>query len=172
MLHILIDKGIERGIVMRILIFSDSHADISLCSALIEKIGADIVLHAGDHARDAEKLLEKFPDLDIRFVCGNCDFIDTPTELNFCIENKNIFLTHGHKFNVKHDYEYKKLHYKALEIGADLAVFGHTHDPYNCDYGNIILLNPGSIKYTRTFGIAEIENNKLRADICDANLWL
>lgn len=157
---------------MRILVFSDSHGDISLCSTLIGKIGADVIVHAGDHARDAEKLIKQFPDADIRYVCGNCDFINAPHELSFNLKNKKFFLAHGHRYNVKNDIEYRAFHCRALEIEADLAIFGHTHLPYNCDYGNIILLNPGSIKYTRTFGIVEIEENKIRADICDGNFWI
>ena len=59
-----------------------------------------------------------------------------------------------------------------MEAGADLAVFGHTHIPFYENSGNLILLNPGSIKYTRTFGIIEIDGSKICADICDADQWL
>ena len=36
-----------------------------------------------------------------------------------------IFFTHGHKWGVK--YSTDRLFYKAKEIGAQIALFGHTH---------------------------------------------
>lgn len=171
---ILVKKCRKAGIfVMRILVFSDSHRDVQSCLVMINKIaGVDMVIHAGDHAADAEDLQMIFPDIDVRFVCGNCDFSKAPAELLFKADGKNIFLTHGHLHNVKYDSEYKTLADSALEKNADIAVFGHTHKPFYKNTGNLILLNPGSIRYGRTFGIIETDAGKLRADICDLNTWL
>lgn len=158
---------------MRILVFSDSHHDVGSCVTMIDKIaGVDMVIHAGDHAADAEELQLMFPELDIRFVCGNCDFSKAPSKLSFKAEDKNVFLTHGHLYNVKYESEYQTLTESALEQNSDIAIFGHTHVPFYLNTGRLILLNPGSIKYGRTFGIVEIENGKLRADICDMSAWL
>ena len=51
-----------------------------------------MILHAGDHASDAKDLIFLYPDIDIRFVKGNCDFSTAPTELIIEVENKKIFL--------------------------------------------------------------------------------
>ena len=59
----------------------------------------------------------------------------------------------------------------SVDLGGavmDCAVFGHTHQGL-CDIKNgITLLNPGSIRYGKTFGVIEIEDGKLRADILNA----
>ena len=156
---------------MRILIFSDSHGEISLCTSVITKIGADMIIHAGDHATDAERIKSIFPDISVKYVKGNCDFSHAPSELDIALsDNKKIYVTHGHIFNVKNSY--LSLELKAAEINADMVVFGHTHIPYNLNTGRTIFLNPGSIKYTRTFAVAELECGKLSADILNAADWM
>lgn len=158
---------------MRILVFSDSHGDTDTCSFVMNRIPeTDMIIHAGDHAADAEKLRQLFPKTDIKFVRGNCDYTAAPDKLSFEVSEKKFFLSHGHLYNVKFDADYKRLNEAALSENSDIAVFGHTHVPYYNNSGKIILLNPGSIKYGHTFGIIEIDNNKLRADICSSDMWL
>ena len=154
---------------MRILVFSDSHHDIDGCVSVINRIiGIDMILHAGDHAQDAQNLARLFCDTPINYVSGNCDFADAPKDLVFNASGKKIFLTHGHLYNVKNDLEYSCLFARAKELGCDCVVFGHTHQGL-CDIKDgITLLNPGSIRYGKTFGVIEIEEGKLRAAVCDA----
>ncbi len=153
---------------MRILAFSDSHQDINSCISVINRIiGVDMIVHAGDHASDAQRLASLF-DIPVNFVSGNCDFADAPKELVFSADGKKIFLTHGHLYNVKNDLEYSSLLRRAKELSCDCAVFGHTHQSL-CDIKDgITLLNPGSIRYGKTFGVIEIEEGRLRAAVCDA----
>jgi len=153
---------------LRILAFSDSHQDINSCISVINRIiGVDMIVHAGDHASDAQRLAGLF-DIPVNFVSGNCDFTDAPKELVFTAGGKKVFLTHGHLYNVKNDLEYSSLLRRAKELGCDCAVFGHTHQSL-CDIKDgITLLNPGSIRYGRTFGVIEIEEGRLRAAVCDA----
>ena len=153
---------------MRILVFSDSHRDTDDCIKVIKNIvGVDMILHAGDHADDAEKIKAAIPDIPINYVAGNCDFGAYPKELVFHADGKKIFLTHGHLYNVKNDYGFSRLLERAKELGCDCAVFGHTHEPL-CDVkGSVTLLNPGSINYGKTFGVIEIENGVLRAAVCN-----
>ena len=154
---------------MRAAVFSDSHNDTECCKSVINRIaGVDMIVHAGDHSADAERLMAAFPHIPIKYVVGNCDFGSAPRELVFEAEGKKIFLTHGHIYNVKNDLGYSTLLRRAGELDCCCAVFGHTHLGV-CDIkGGITLLNPGSIRYGRTFGVIEIENGKLRAAICDA----
>ena len=153
---------------MRILIFSDSHRDVESCADVITRIvGVDMIFHAGDHASDAAQIAARFPHIPVRSVLGNCDFSQAPKELVITAEDKKILLTHGHLYNVKNDYEYSSLMRRASELNCDCAVFGHTHEGL-CDIkGGITLLNPGSIKYGKTFGVIEIEDGKLRAAVCN-----
>ena len=153
---------------MRIIVFSDSHKDCKICEDVLKRIiDVDMILHAGDHSEDAKKISKKFPDIPAYFVAGNCDFGEGEKEMIIEAKGKKIFLIHGHLYNVKNDFEYDALYERAKNLGCDCAVFGHTHLGH-CDVKRgITLLNPGSIRYGRTFGVIEIENGKLRAAICD-----
>ena len=153
---------------MRILVFSDTHREIERCIKTIENIiGVDLILHAGDHLTDGWELFRAFPQIPIEYVKGNCDFKEGATELIIEAEGKKIFLTHGHFYNVKSESDYNTLKEYAKEKGCDMAVFGHTHIPYNENFGDFSLLNPGSAKYNRTFGVIEIENGKIKSAVCD-----
>lgn len=157
------------GVVLRIIVFSDSHKDIDSCARVIRNmVGVDMVLHAGDHASDAAELEKMFPEIEFKYVAGNCDFTAVPSELIIEAEGKRIFLTHGHGYAVKYDSDYYTISQKGAAVGADCVVFGHTHVPV-CDFSkNPPILNPGSIKHGGTFGVIEIEDGKLKACTCNA----
>lgn len=153
---------------MRILVFSDSHKDVESCAKVLQRIiGVDMVIHAGDHAKDAMALQELFPRIPVKYVSGNCDFADAPQELIVEAENKKILLTHGHGYGVKSEENYTTLRTHAENLSCDCVVFGHTHIGFSDISSKVILLNPGSIKYTKTFGVIEIENGKLKTAICN-----
>lgn len=143
----------------RILVFSDTHNSIVLCEDVINRIPCDLIFHAGDYTDDAQRLEKKFPNKEIIYVRGNCDvFSHAPDERMIEIDKVRIYLTHGHKHRVKYDSDYGSLAQAAREGGCAVAVFGHTHIAY-CERNNgILLLNPGSAKYTGTYGIIEIDD--------------
>lgn len=154
---------------MRILVFSDSHKNISACTAVVENIiGVDMILHAGDHASDAAWIQKCFPDIPVKYVCGNCDMNIAPAEMIIETEGKKIFLTHGHLYSVKSQPDYRFLTETAIAKGCDCAVFGHTHQAVHIKSDGFTLLNPGSIKHSRTFGVIEIENGVLKAAVCES----
>ena len=155
---------------MRILVFSDSHGNTEGCEKIIRTIsGVDMILHAGDHANDARRLEQMFPDIPVNYVNGNCDFSSAPQELVIEADGHKIFLTHGHNYYVKSEENYTTLINKALSAKCGCVVFGHTHLPYNDCSKKITVLNPGSIKYTKTYGLIETENGILRSAVCDAS---
>ncbi len=125
-----------------------------------------MVLHAGDHASDAAELEKMFPEIEFRYVSGNCDFSKAPSELIIDAEGKKILLTHGHGYNVKSEENYTTLREKGVSCGCDCVVFGHTHRGFNDCTRKPILLNPGSIKYDGTFGVIEIKNGVLKTAVC------
>ncbi len=153
----------------RLVVFSDTHKCIEPCVRMINNIkDIDMIIHAGDHWADAREIENSFGDIPIKYVKGNCDFSLAPIEELIEVEDKKIFVTHGHMYDVKLEPDrYDTIKKRGYELGADIVVFGHTHIPYNMNLGNITLFNPGSVKYTRNFGVIEIENGKIGTAILD-----
>ena len=154
---------------MRILVFSDTHNNVSRAFGVINNlIGIDAVIHCGDGVLDVKALQEDFPDIKFFCVKGNCDISGANAEELIELGEKKIFVTHGHRYNVKSeiDFEYETIRDKGRELGADAVLFGHTHIPYNRNWGDITVMNPGSIKYGGTYGVIEIENQRLKSCIC------
>lgn len=153
---------------MKILVLSDTHGDIDNAERVIRKNSddVDLIIHLGDYFRDAEKLAGIFPGLNFEYIYGNSDFMigEVPGEKILELAGKKIFITHGHRYSVKWDYD--KLHKKAEELGVDALLFGHTHVPdivYGKDY---ILINPGSTSDPRedsceSYAVIEINKGKL-----------
>ena len=153
-----------RGIKMfRIIVFSDTHGEINSCIKIIENIkDVDMIIHAGDFGKDALKIKSAYPDIPLEYVNGNCDGVSLLTKKEINVLNKKIFLTHGHLYNVKNeDPDYDTLTINAIEKECDIAIFGHTHIPFCAKFNEISIINPGSVKYSRTFGVIEIENDKI-----------
>lgn len=149
---------------MKIIVISDTHGnnkDIFKKISEIEK--PDFIFHLGDYVEDGIKISKAF-GIETIIVRGNGDMGLTKYNEDELIEikGKKIFLTHGHKYNVSNSLT--NLYYKALELGADLVLFGHTHIPINIKENNIIVMNPGSPTLprgnnrTKTFGVVEIKN--------------
>lgn len=154
---------------MRILVFSDSHKNISACVSVIENIiGVDMIIHAGDHASDAAWIQKCFPHIPVKYVIGNCDANIAPAEMIIEAENKRIYLTHGHLHSVKSQEDCHSLIDSAVSKSCDCAVFGHTHRGVCFESGGITILNPGSIKHSGTYGVIEIEDGRLKAAVCEA----
>lgn len=142
---------------MKAIIFSDSHKSFS---PMLEAINAEgninQIIHAGDVHSDVEDLEIMYPKIPVASVKGNNDWLlrDVPEDRLFEFGSIKIFLTHGHNYGVK--YSLAKLYTKAEELGADIAIFGHTHVPHTEKIGNILLFNPGAA--SKSYGILEISN--------------
>ena len=144
---------------MKALIFSDSHQNVGAMQRIIEK-EKDIsyIIHAGDVFSDVEELMMLYPRKNFIYVIGNNDLFvkDEPTERFFELFGVKIYLTHGHKENVK--YGIYKLYMTAREKGADLVIFGHTHRKFIEEEEGICLFNPGCA--SSSYGILEINKGK------------
>ncbi|MCM1130906.1 MAG: metallophosphoesterase [Roseburia sp.] len=119
---------------MKILVLSDSH-HTPLESLDYKKY--DVVIHCGDYGNCLTSLTKN----QVFFVRGNCDFFGEDY-LFFSLYGKKIFVTHGHRENVK--YGLNRLIYKSLEMGANITLFGHTHQQICFQEEGILFLNPGS----------------------------
>ena len=74
---------------MRILVLSDSHGCVEPMEQCVERVQPQVILHLGDCVRDAQRLEERYPDIPLLGVPGNCDYggLDQPerlTELGGC----------------------------------------------------------------------------------------
>lgn len=133
---------------MIIAVVSDTHGIVLPVAYSLQRNKVDIVLHLGDNASDAKKI-EQITGMEIYAVAGNCDenSKDVPEELVLEIRRKKFFLTHGHNYDV--DNGIYKIVEKAKEVGADYALFGHTHVHIRERVDGITVLNPGSTTLPR-----------------------
>ena len=148
---------------MKILVLSDSHREEAPMLAAVRQERPDALVHLGDHANDARALAEEYPLLPLVTVKGNCDFAtDAP-------DGTVIFAVHGHRYHVKNGL--LSLRYAALEQGAHIVLFGHTHCPY-CEYRDgLWLLNPGACGGVRpTCGVITMENHKISCQTKEVSL--
>ena len=146
---------------MTLLVLSDSHGRPDLIEEAIRRVRPAGILFAGDGLRELPRVERPCP---LWAVSGNCDWLSTPliisgsafepqTEELVTVEGIRILLTHGHKYGVKSGPTAAA--YRALELGADILVYGHTHVPVEyrlppAEGGSeerkpLILFNPGSI---------------------------
>jgi len=133
---------------MRIGVISDTHMVISSIERLEKEIkGVDILIHLGDNVEDIATI-KKYYKGEIINVKGNCDFSEgVPSDRLIEVCGKKIFLTHGHRYGVKENLS--RLRYKALETGADIVLYGHTHIAKIDFEEGIWYINPGSASLPR-----------------------
>ena len=132
---------------MRVGVFSDSHGDHEALDDLLERMGTlDAACFLGDVARDAEHLQERLAAMPnqppLYAVRGNNDYFSTcalPWEQLIELGGVRIYMTHGHRLA-----SLMGLAYKAQECGAQVALFGHTHQALCETAQGVLLLNPGS----------------------------
>ncbi len=155
---------------MKILVVSDTHGNIEKMHLAVELERPNLVLHLGDHDADAMELARQMPNLDIAWVCGNCDiFSDSALVYERSVQGVKIFAAHGHKYNVKSGL--LRFQYAAMEVGAQVALFGHTHCAYCQELNGIWLMNPGACGgYRASYGLIEIENGSVCCRIVEGNL--
>ena len=58
---------------MRILVLSDSHGCVEPMEQCVERVQPQVILHLGDCVRDAQRLEERYPQIPLLGVPGNCD---------------------------------------------------------------------------------------------------
>ena len=145
---------------MKVLVLSDSHGRADTLRRAIEAEKPHAMLYLGDGLSDAEKIREEYPLLPITTVPGNCDWGSLEeTERLIELDGVRILMLHGHTRGVK--YNGMNAYYAAKEMGTDVLLYGHTHCPL-VDYdGTTYTMNPGSIRYTGTYGVLVLENGKV-----------
>lgn len=151
---------------MRILVVSDTHRDAyALREAILKQPTAEVVIHLGDGAEEAQEMKDSFPEKMFLLVRGNCDWGSTlPLEDEITLGGKRIFFTHGYTYNVKYGL------YTVMEAArgrkADILLFGHTHYAMTDYEDGLYLMNPGSLNGSRgTYGIIDITDQGVVTNI-------
>lgn len=161
---------------MTIPIISDSHGSGYRAEYIFERLKKcgdypATAIFLGDGARDIEDGIPK--DCELISVAGNCDvwtslFDDDgneiPDERLEIIGGLRIFITHGHKYSTKSSIV--PLTIRARELKADIALFGHTHEPFFTEIPAdekhekpLLIFNPGSLR-AGSFGLLTVVGGK------------
>ena len=146
--------------MIRAAVFADTHTNTARMLEAVRTLQPDVLIHLGDHDRDAEALRRTFPELPLHVVRGNCDILgNTPERLVVELGPVKAFCTHGHLYSVDWSFDY--LVYAAQEAGAKLALCGHTHEAANLEIGGVQVLNPGTAGKGRTLscGLVTVFDN-------------
>lgn len=149
---------------MKFLIISDSHGIKEELFQVFQRHEKDVA--AMIHCGDSELPLQAFSDFEnLIIVGGNCD--NDPQyqeEISTVVSGVNIFVVHGHLYNVKSSAV--KLSYRAEELGAKLVCFGHSHIPVAFQENGVLYVNPGSfrrprLRIERSYAIVEYHQDKV-----------
>ena len=135
---------------MRVLLFSDSHGNIhNMVNAVKRNKNIEMIIHLGDCVSDILKVQQLYGNMQYELVQGNNDWPrGHSNEKCLEIEEKRIFITHGHQYNVKNDYQ--RIVNRGHAINADAVFFGHTHEPEEFFSEGMLVLNPGSVGGVRS----------------------
>lgn len=111
----------------------------------------DVILHLGDfislHVVQSLKSLTR-----LEAVSGNCDC----HEIKVIFPQRKIVELDGLRVGLIHGRggpaETLSAARKEFEGRVDIALFGHTHDPYHSRFGGTVFFNPGSLTEGRGNG--------------------
>jgi len=154
----------EGAIIIKLLVFSDSHRNKASMKAVLEKTQKHInaVVHLGDGWDEIHDLMSEYPLIPLYAVAGNCDFGSGPSTLAYQLASRKFIITHGHRFHVKSGY--LRITLWAEENEADVCLFGHTHAPEVFHSGRTLMMNPGSISlpkpdFPASYGVVDMPDN-------------
>lgn len=144
---------------MKILFITDSHRHFSFLVEMMEKEKPERVFAMGDYTKDFEELSYLYSEIPFEIVKGNCDFWDShfSEEKIIFLEGKRIFLTHGHLYGVKSNYNF--LRKMGRKMKCDIILFGHTHREF-LEEKDMILANPGAAQDGK-YGILDLQKEKV-----------
>ncbi len=147
---------------MRIVVVSDTHGAYDRLRFVIRRHeNADLLIHLGDGADEFFDLFRRYPNLPMRFCRGNCDprFSGTLKKtLTIPVFAHRIFACHGDSYSVKGGIE--NLLAAAKDQGADIILYGHTHEKLTTYQNGVYILNPGSLSHPRngypSYGLLDV----------------
>lgn len=142
---------VKKEAFMRLLVISDTHGR----SALIDRVlrrepKAKEVFFLGDVVSDIESVIPEHRDRNFHIVRGNCDyFCNYPLFdiAEYKKENVTVWFTHGHRYSVKSGTE--GIFAAAKGVGANIALYGHTHISAAEYRDGVYIVNSGSLSMPR-----------------------
>ena len=143
---------------------SDSHSALRFMMNCVDALLPDAIIHLGDHFDDGQVLAEEYPDIPLYQVPGNCDRYRCPPNqpeiLMTRVLGVDLYMTHGHRHNVKmHTGSLVK---DARNCGVSAVLYGHTHVAECYLENGLWVMNPGSCGYFGgSCGVIEVENGKI-----------
>jgi len=142
----------------KLLVFSDTHGCVSTLKTAFEWANKHIppndTICAAAFLGDGVSDLPKAADAtgfycDWKLVGGNNDYDVSVPEANvFDFAENRFFMCHGHRHSLYGGYH--TLIAAARSVGANVALFGHSHVPFQKNESGILLVNPGSIGRPRS----------------------
>ncbi|MBE6855107.1 MAG: metallophosphoesterase [Ruminococcus sp.] len=158
---------------MKIIALSDTHRNYTALDTVLSRhADADMIIHLGDGEEELDTYLAKHPHRgpQIWHVAGNCDRMTlSPPRLVLDLPfGHRLLAVHGHNEQVK--FSYSGLLIAARKEGADLVLFGHTHERLEHYEDGIWLFNPGSASCPRnstvpTYGAVDITESGILTNI-------
>ena len=133
---------------MKILVLSDSHSALKFMRQCVESVKPDAIIHLGDFFDDGVVIREENPSWQ-------------PETLVQPVFGVELFMTHGHRQNVKMGLGALLKDARASRV--DAVLYGHTHQT-DCrrEPDGLWILNPGSCGYGGgTAGLIQVENRKI-----------
>ena len=170
---------------IKLLILSDTHGHIENLITLFS--WAKDLLPPNDKIMTSAFLGDGITDLnyaantagfysDWKVVRGNNDFTSSLSSFTvFELNGHRFFICHGHRHGVNSGAS--RLIGAARENSANVALFGHTHVPFNKTVNGITLINPGSVGQARsrlgeTFALCECRPGKpLKTKFWNISRW-
>ena len=150
---------------MKILVLSDSHSAISFMRCCVDAVCPDAIVHLGDYFDDGQALAEEYPRIPFYQVPGNCDRFRCPRwaqEIRIePVLGVSLYMTHGHRHNVKMDTGLLIRDARASRSAA--VLYGHTHVA-ECrqEPDGMWVLNPGSCGYfDGSAGLMEVSGGRI-----------
>lgn len=146
---------------MRMVVMSDSHNEKDLLKQIITKHrnDASLFVFLGDGLDEFEDITMFDSKIKSIKVKGNCDFDSNADSYEvFTFAKKKVFAAHGDLYGVKEDLQ--KIKNTALEKGADICLYGHTHIQHHEKDGSLIVINPGAVMDSGKYCVIDIVNDE------------
>ena len=130
--------------------------------------GVDLIIHAGDltSLRVIEELEKIAPVMAVQGNMDRANEINLPKAKTIEAEGLKIGVVHGEVYPRG---DTQQLVYLAKELGADILVSGHSHQPKIEKTDGVLLINPGSPIVPRladrTVMLLEINNKEVDVEI-------
>lgn len=130
--------------MIRLALVSDSHGRGNALKAAAGGMeGCEGLCHLGDLVPDGQRMSQML-GLPLYGVRGNCDgWENAPEEMVLNVAGHKLLLCHGHRYGVKESLT--RLYLRGQEAGADIVLYGHTHQPRVDRNGPMMLINPGAL---------------------------